>query len=60
MCGPEDDGFAEERRLEDVVAAALRERAAHEDDVGDGEEAAEFADGVEEEDVRRLRRVRQG
>ena len=50
--GSQNHGLAEEGGLEDVVAAASGESAAHENDVGDGEEAAQLADGVEQEDVR--------
>ena len=48
---PYDDGFREQRRLEDIVPAAPRQRAAHEDHVGGGEQAAQFADGVEQQDA---------
>ena len=42
--GADDDGLAEERRLEDVVAPAVRERPTHEHDIRSGEEAAQLAD----------------
>ena len=50
-----DDRLAEQRRLEDVVAAAYRQRAAHEDHVGQREQAAQFADGIEQQHAGRAR-----
>ena len=45
-----DDRFAEIRRLQNVVAAALRQRSAHEDDIGDFKERGQFADGIQQQD----------
>ena len=45
-----DDRFAEIGRLQDVVAAALCQRAPHEDDIGYVKERSQFADGIEQQD----------
>ena len=46
-----DDGLAEIGRLQDVVAAALRQRSSHEDHVGYFKERGEFADGIEQQNA---------
>lgn len=46
---PGEDGDAEGGGLEDVVAAAAGEGAAHEDGGGDAEKGGELADGVQQE-----------
>ena len=47
----DDDGLAEIGRLQNVVAAALRQRSAHEDRSGAFKEAGQFADGVEQQNA---------
>ena len=44
-----DDGPAEEGRLQDVVTAARGQGTAHEDDIRQREQAAQLADGIEQE-----------
>ena len=43
------DGTGGQRGLQDVVAAARGQRAAHEDHVRQREQAGEFADGIEQQ-----------
>ena len=49
---PDDDGLAEHRRLQDVVPAARSYRAAHEYDVRAGEQPAQLAHRIEQQDTR--------
>jgi hypothetical protein len=51
VVGAGDDGAGEGGGFEEVVAAARGDGAADEDDIGDGEQRAEFADGVENKDA---------
>ena len=51
MCGPNDDRLAEDRRLEDVVAAVIDEAAADEHGRRELIELRQLADRVEHDDV---------
>ena len=48
---PGDHRLAEERRLQDIVTPALGQRSAHENHVRHGEQAAQLADGIEQQDA---------
>ena len=47
-----DDRLAEIRRLQNVVTAAHRQRASHEDNISDVKEGRELADGIQQQDSR--------
>src|SRR5580700_11436968 len=49
--GPMDDGRAEPDGLDRVLAAAARERAAHEDDRREPVDQAELAEAVRDKDI---------
>ena len=51
MCGPTMMGFAEIGGLENVVAAARRQRSSHENRSGFFEEPREFTDCIEQENA---------
>ena len=58
MCGPTITGFAEQRRLQNVVSPARRQRPPHEDAVRQSEQPPEFADGIQQQDAGRIRAQR--
>ena len=47
-CGPVTIARLHGGRLQDIVPAAPRERASHEHDIGDGKQAGQLADGIEQ------------
>src|SRR5204863_5779525 len=46
-----DHGLCAQGRLQQIVPAAIRERAAHEHDVANGKERAQLTYGIEKENV---------
>ena len=51
---PDDDGPLGQGRFEDVVAAPAVERSAHENDIGEGVQAGELAQGIEQQNRRQI------
>ena len=55
---PGDHRLGEKCRLENIVPAAPGQRSAHEDRVRHGKQAAQFADGIQQQHRRKRQRVR--